>query len=426
MIVKIRQNVLMLYHKVVRLIRTKDNIKDYEGGGANMNFIRRKKRNKLMKNAHFFHKKELRGKYNRLNETADYGQGHAKIGFWTYEVQTGQVFWTEEMYDFLGCGLNDLDENLESFLPYVHSDDLEMVKEATEDVLKEKEYDIEYRIVPHNGQIMYVNETTKKIFDENNNLIKIVGTLQDITQNKVLEQELRESYKIISQAEVLAHIGRWGWDMITNMIYWSDEACRIYGLLPEISCSTYEEFRKHVHPDDVKIIDDLLKNSTKEPIILEFRYIRDDGTVRNIYELVEITFNKDGKQIYMNGTIQDITEETDLKNRIEFKKKKIDKIQRRFDALIKESVDVFEILDHDGRIVYISETSEKITGYKPEERIGKKIFEYYEESEIQKLSEMIEFALNEPEKRITRDISFKTKAGNVLYLEFYMQNFWTT
>jgi len=67
---------------------------------------------------------------------------------------------------------------------------------------------------------------------------------------------------------------------------------------------------------------------------------------------------KDGTKIIPEGNEQ-----------IEYE---IEKIRKRFEILIQESVDVFEILDKDGTIKYISKASEKVIGYKPEERLGKK------------------------------------------------------
>lgn len=262
-----------------------------------VNLTIRGKNKTLKEKDSLFHKEELERKYNLLNETVNYCHRLAKIGFWAYEIQTGDVFFTEGIDNFLRCRFNDLNENLEGFLTYVHSDDMGIVKEATQNVLVGKEYDIEYRIVKPNEQVKYIRENTKVILDENNNPIKMVGIIKDITEKRELQKE------------------------------------------------------------------------------------------------------------------------------VERKKEKINKIERRFNSLIKESVDVFVILDSDKRIVYLSEASEKVLGYKAQEHIGRKMYDYHEQCEMHKLTEMIELVLSEPEKRVTGDIFFKTKSGKVLYLEIYMQNF---
>lgn len=262
-----------------------------------MTIFEKNKSNKPKEKDKLLSEEELEKKYNLLNETVNYGQQLTKIGFWTYEVQTNHIFCTQQIYNILGYEFNDLNEKLENILPYVHSDDLATVKEAVQDVLAGKEYNIEYRIITSNKQLKYVYENTKAIVDENNNLIKVIGTIQDITEKK------------------------------------------------------------------------------------------------------------------------------ELQKKVELKQEKIDKIQRRFNALIKESVDVFEILAPDGTILYISESSENGIGYKPEELLGKNIYQYHDQPQIQQLTKMIDSVLSEPEKRVTSDLSFKTKTGKVIYLEVYMQNF---
>ena len=80
-------------------------------------------------------------------------------------------------------------------------------------------------------------------------------------------------------------------------------------------------------------------------------------------------------------------------------------------------------LDKDGTIIYISEASEKVTGYSAEERQGRKIYDFYDEEGTQIINEMMDFVIAEPEKKITKDLVFKKKDGKEIYLEIYMQNF---
>lgn len=229
-------------------------------------------------------------------------------------------------------------------------------------------------------------------------------------------------YKSLNQAQRVAGVGSWEMDFITKKSFWSDEAYRIYGIAKEQYDNTYEGFKKFVHPDDVEKIDVILNKPSRNPINLEFRIIRHDSSVRNINEIMEFVFDEKGNPTYVFGTIKDVTEEKELQRELDLKQEKINKIQKRYSTLIKESIDVFEILDADGTLLYISEASEHVIGYKPEERIGKKIYEYYNYTEEKKLKEMMEFVLKEPGQRILKDIIFKTKTGESLYLEVLMQN----
>lgn len=103
---------------------------------------------------------------------------------------------------------------------------------------------------------------------------------------------------------------------------------------------------------------------------MEFRIVRPDGGIRTVHQIVEFVYDKDGNAITIYGTIQDITDKKKLEEDIA-------KIQKRFYSLVKISTDVFEILKPDGTIIYISEASSKVLGYTPEERIGRKVYDFY-------------------------------------------------
>ncbi|HHV72938.1 MAG TPA: EAL domain-containing protein, partial [Clostridia bacterium] len=211
-------------------------------------------------------------------------------------------------------------------------------------------------------------------------------------------------------------------DLAKYKIYYSDEAYKILGIKPEEYDNTYESFLKYVHPDDVKKIENLLENPCKDPYKLEFRIIRPDGSIRNIYQLVEFVFDDAGNPYFIYGTIQDITEQKNLQAEIERKQEEINKIQKKYEVLVQESTDVFEIIASDGTIKYISKASETVIGYKPEERLGKKIYDYYQGEELAKISRMVQFVLKDFNNRTKGHVVFKNKTGKNIYLEVYMHN----
>ncbi|NLY42632.1 MAG: EAL domain-containing protein [Clostridiaceae bacterium] len=347
----------------------------------------------------------------------------AGVASWKYDVVEDEFYGSDEMFTIFGIERLGFDNDFNNVIKLVHPDDQYIVQEAMQKYLAGQSCAVEFRILQQDGTNKYVIGKAEPVFDAEGRVINIIGTLQDITKYKLLEQELKRSYKIINQAQALARIGSWEADIVNNKIYWSDEACRIFGFSSNTSCETIEDFKKYVYPEDAKAIDDMLANPANKPIELEFRIIRQDGSVRNLYELVEFIFDKEGNPIRIYGTVQDITDKKELEKEAELKQEKINKIQKRFDALVKESIDIFEILDSEGRILYISKGSEKITGYKPEERIGRKIYEFYEKPEAQKLAKIIEIVLKNPEKKVKTDILFKAKDGRDIYLEFYMRKF---
>lgn len=111
--------------------------------------------------------------------------------------------------------------------------------------------------------------------------------------------------------------------------------------------------------------------------------------------------------------LQDITENNKMEKTIENKQKEIENIKERFQVLVQESGDVFEIITSDWTIKYISETSEKGIKYKPEKLIGEKIYKFYEGEELEKLNKMVNFVLEDSSNKIQEILSFKTRSGEL-------------
>ena len=74
---------------------------------------------------------------------------------------------------------------------------------------------------------------------------------------------LKESEKGLAEAQKMAHIGNWDWDLVTGEVYWSDEMYRIYGRNPQESGATYDELLNYIHPDDREYVDNAIKRSFK-------------------------------------------------------------------------------------------------------------------------------------------------------------------
>src|SRR4051812_16511443 len=70
-----------------------------------------------------------------------------------------------------------------------------------------------------------------------------------------IEDELRRSEARLREAQQLARLGSWEWDIPANVVTWSDELFRIYGLAPQSFSPSYEDFLQRVHPDDRADVD---------------------------------------------------------------------------------------------------------------------------------------------------------------------------
>ena len=146
------------------------------------------------------------------------------------------------------------------------------------------------------------------------------------TERALVESEhrLRESEAKLAEAQRIAHLGHWDWDIIKNNLLWSDEIYRIFGLAPQEFEATYEAFLNTVHKDDRENVRESVDKAILEnqKYSIDHRIVLPDGTIQFVHEEAEVTFDEDGKAVRMMGTVQDITErvqqETTLRIREEW------------------------------------------------------------------------------------------------------------
>ena len=350
-------------------------------------------------------------------------QQMANMGSWTRNLLNKEVYFSDEIYRILECNKDNFDGNLDKYFLLVHPDDVENYKKIKKEELNGYEYEIDYRINTTSGITKYVHEKTKTIFDENKRPIKMVGIIHDITSHKIIENNLRVLDEDLNKALHVSGVGSWKYDAVKDENFWSDEVYNIFNIDPLLFGRSLNNLLNLIHPDDrQKFHNDIEKGLEGKAYKHEYRIPQPDGSDKYVISKGEPIFDVNNCVIGIIGIIQDITENKLLEIKIEEKQKELIEFNKKFQLLVKESSDVFEIIEPDGTIKYISEAVENVIGYKNEERIGKNIFDFYEAKEKQKLSKMIELVLKEPSKKIQGDLIIISKTGEKIYLEFIMKN----
>ena len=119
-------------------------------------------------------------------------QRMAHIGSWNLDLFTNTLTWSDEVYRIFGLKPQQFKATYEAFLKNVHPDDREQVNQAyTESVEKKIPYNIVHRLVPKNGITKYVSEYCQTYYDDNGKPIRSIGTVQDITQRKQVEERIK-------------------------------------------------------------------------------------------------------------------------------------------------------------------------------------------------------------------------------------------
>ncbi|MCE5269037.1 MAG: response regulator [Planctomycetaceae bacterium] len=120
-------------------------------------------------------------------------------------------------------------------------------------------------------------------------------------------RQLRESHRQLQEAQHLAHLGSWEWDLRTGAVVWSDEGYRLFGV-PKKSDPSVNSFLDRVHPDDRDgIYRPIRRALVQGPCDFTHRVVLPSGEIRFLHELGHVTFDDWGRPIRMVGTTQDIT-----------------------------------------------------------------------------------------------------------------------
>jgi PAS domain S-box-containing protein len=124
------------------------------------------------------------------------------------------------------------------------------------------------------------------------------------------EDRVRRSEQGLLEAERLAHLGNWSWEVSTNTLYWSEELMRIYGISPDRFKGTVDDFLLRLPAEDRANAERIIEQALRDHRPFDFYHgiIRPDGAQRIVHARGQVVVNQAGKVVRMYGTGQDVTE----------------------------------------------------------------------------------------------------------------------
>ena len=248
----------------------------------------------------------LRSSFENLEEV----QKIAHIGNWEANLVTGDLYWSEVIFDIFGLDQKTFKPSVSAFRDAVHPNDRTLVFESEKTSEQTGIHDVIHRIIRPNGEIRFVHELAKRFNDNTGKLTMLRGTVQDITEQKKAEEALKEKERESSEAQRLGQIGSWDWDIATDTIVWTTECYLLMGFEPGTKPPQYEQHLKIYTPESAARLDAAVKKEieTGEAYELDLETSDPKNPHRWITARSETKRDASGKIIGLRGTAQDITE----------------------------------------------------------------------------------------------------------------------
>ena len=178
-------------------------------------------------------------------------------------------------------------------------------------------------------------------------------------------EELRESEESLSNAQRIARLGNWDWNVKTGGLLWSDEIYRIFGQEPQSFKATYEVFLETIHPDDrqavITAVEKALRNEA--PYVIDHRIVLPDGRIRHVHEQGEVYFGEAGEPVRLLGTVYDITEQKQAEETIR-------QSEEKYRGIFNESIATIYVFDNKKNFIDTNQAGLDLLGYSREELLG--------------------------------------------------------
>lgn len=237
----------------------------------------------------------------------------------------------------------------------------------------------EWLLVNKYGEQRWMDVTIAKLSTSEG--INYYNVWRDITESKRNELELKKREYLHNEAQKLAKLGHWEYDLVNNILTWSDEVYRIFEVDPAINVISYELFLNLIHPDDRNYVNEAFTGAinTGKPYDLVHRLLMKSGKIKYVNEQCIFDFDENGKALRAMGTVMDITKQYLASEELNHFKKATE--------FATYGISINSLL---GETIYLNNAFAEMHGYKVSELEGKNLTIFHNQEQLSKVKELVD------------------------------------
>lgn len=321
----------------------------------------------------------------RLNHNEDSlarAQRIAHVGDWEWDVATDAVHWSEELFRIYGFTPYEVSPDYALILERMHPDSKDEFLKAIEAALKEdRHFEMDYRFYRQDGSEAMLHTIGEVYRDPDGNPVRMAGIVQDITERKRAEADLRESELKFRTIFDKANDGIIIVDPRTRKFVEANaRICSVLGYTREEMMSLGVD---DIHPPEAlpRVLKEFERQMRGEKVIAhDLPVLRKDGTV--FYVDVSATYLNFGGQPHAVGIFRDITERKEVDQALR-------ESEEKFRTLVESMSEGLGIQDRNGVITYMNRRACEMFGYEADEIIGRPMSALFDEVNFKAFQEQM-------------------------------------
>ncbi len=290
----------------------------------------------------------------------------ARLGSWAWSIAEDRVTWSDELYRIHGLRPEAAEREYAQHLEHVHPDDRARVVRAVEGALAEgRDWNIDHRILRPDGDVRMIHARGEVEFDAEGRPLVVHGTCQDVTEQRSVEDALRNAEQLFRRAFDDAPIGMALIDLEGRWLRLNRAIAQMFGRTEsEMRASSLEAYH---HEEDVDLdrpfVRELLAGRRRSYAV-EKRFVHADGRVLHVLAHVSLMHGDGERPLYFLVQLVDLSE----RRRAEAERRAG---EQRLQAVIDNAPALIIVKDLELRYVLVNRRWEELSDVSASEAIGR-------------------------------------------------------